>query len=113
MNSVKRQIIYTGYEWSNPKKTKHRKDTSKVTDTKLLKATIVLRGDTINDLSDFIGINRQNFSAKLNGKRDFKQTEIAKIIERYRLTDDETRAIFFGGLLKEGIRAWAWKNVRS
>ena len=67
-----------------------------MTNTRLLKAKMVLFGDTISTLAAALGINRQNASIKVNGKRDFKQTEIAKIKERYKLTLEEVAAIFFG-----------------
>ena len=64
--------------------------------TRLLKAKMVLNGDTISSLAGALEINRQNASIKVNGKRDFKQTEILKIAKRYKLTVDEVAAIFFG-----------------
>lgn len=65
------------------------------TNTVLLKSIMVLNCDTVQALALSLGVNRQNISAKLNGKRDFKQTEINKIIDRYNLTDLQIRAIFF------------------
>ena len=74
-----------------------------MTNTKLLKAKMVLNGDTIQTLADSLGINRQNASIKINGKRDFKQKEIATIVRRYKLTYAETEAIFFPELQKEAV----------
>ena len=68
-----------------------------MTNTNFLKAKMVLHGDTIQSLAEAIGINRQNLSLKINGKRDFKQSEIAMIRFRYKLTTEEVNAIFFGG----------------
>lgn len=65
------------------------------TNTALLKSKMVLNNDTTIALAKCLGLNRQNVSAKVNGRRDFKQTEIAKIIKRYNLTDNEIRAIFW------------------
>jgi hypothetical protein len=65
------------------------------TNTALLKSKMVLNNDTTIALAKCLGVNRQNISVKLNGRRDFKQSEIAKIIRRYNLTDDEIRAIFW------------------
>lgn len=65
------------------------------TNTRLLKSKMVLHNDTTIALAKCLGVNRQNASVKLNGKRDFKQSEIAKIIKRYNLTDKEIRAIFW------------------
>lgn len=67
-----------------------------MTNTRLLKAKMVLFGDTVSTLAQALGINRQNASVKINGKRDFKQTEIAKIVERYKLSFEDMMAIFFG-----------------
>ena len=67
------------------------------TNTALLKSKMVLHNDTMIALADYLGLNRQNASAKVNGKREFKQSEIAKIIRRYKLTDREVRAIFWDG----------------
>lgn len=65
------------------------------TNTRLLKSKMVLNNDTTIALAKCLGVNRQNVSVKVNGKRDFKQTEIAKIIKRYNLSDQEIRAIFW------------------
>ena len=67
-----------------------------MTNTRLLKARMVLHGDTISTLAAALGINRQNASIKVNGKRDFKQNEILKIAKRYKLTVNEVAVIFFG-----------------
>lgn len=73
-----------------------------MTNTKLLKSKMVLNGDTVSSLAESIGVNRQNMSLKLNGKRDFKQSEIAKIAKRYRLTYQELKEIFLEGFDREG-----------
>lgn len=65
------------------------------TNTALLKSKMVLNNDTTIALAGYLGVNRQNASAKINARRDFKQSEIAKIIKRYNLTDKEIRAIFW------------------
>lgn len=67
------------------------------TNTALLKSKMILHNDTMITLADYLGINRQNTSVKVNGKREFKQSEIAKIIRRYKLSDREFRAIFIDG----------------
>lgn len=74
-----------------------------VTNTKLLKAKMVLNGDTIQTLADAIGINRVNASMKVNGKREFKQQEIGVIVKRYKLTYEEIEGIFFTGLQGEAV----------
>ena len=65
------------------------------TNTRLLKSKMALHNDTTIALAECLGVNRQNVSVKLNGRRDFKQSEIAKIIRRYDLSDQEIRAIFW------------------
>lgn len=65
------------------------------TNTALLKSIMILNSDTVQALALSLGVNRQNISAKLNGRRDFKQSEINKIIARYSLTDLQIRAVFF------------------
>ena len=56
---------------------------------------MVLNGDTIQTLADALGVNRQNASIKINNKREFKQSEIALIASRYKLTYEEVECIFF------------------
>lgn len=68
------------------------------TNTALLKSKMVLHNDTMISLAAYLGLNRQNASVKVNGKREFKQSEIAKIILRYRLSDMEVKAIFWDGI---------------
>lgn len=67
------------------------------TNTALLKSKIALNRDTTIALAEYLGLNRQNVSAKINGRREFKQSEIAKIIRRYQLNDREIKAIFWDG----------------
>lgn len=66
-----------------------------MTNTVMLKAKMILNHDTVLELANFLGLNRQNLSAKINGKREFKQSEIGKIAFRYDLTYDEMKEIFF------------------
>lgn len=73
-----------------------------MTDTKLLKAKMILNGDTIQTLADSLGINRQNASIKINGRRDFKQSEIAVIAKRYKLSYVELEMIFFSSVKAVG-----------
>lgn len=74
-----------------------------VTNTKLLKAKMILNGDTIQTLAESLGINRQNASIKINGKREFKQLEIAKIARRYKLNYEELESIFFSDAMMEAV----------
>lgn len=61
----------------------------------LLKSKIVLFGDTLSDLADYIGITRQTLTMKISGVTSFTQPEIKRIIMKYDLTPEETETIFF------------------
>lgn len=62
----------------------------------LLKSIIVLNGDTIRSLADYLDITPQSVSDKINERgTEFKQGEIAKIKEKYRLSAEQVEAIFF------------------
>jgi hypothetical protein len=62
----------------------------------LLKSFMVLHGDTIRDLAEFLGKTPQSVSDKINERgTEFKQGEIAAIKDRYNLTADQVEAIFF------------------
>ena len=65
----------------------------------LLKSIMTLHGDTVLDLSEYLGMSRQSLYNKMNetGKpsTEFKQGEIAMIRDRYKLNAAEVEAIFF------------------
>lgn len=64
----------------------------------MLKSVMVLNGDTIRDLAEYLDITPQSVSDKINERRtEFKQGEIAMIKERYNLSADQIDAIFFNG----------------
>lgn len=52
-------------------------------------------GHTQNNLAELLGITYQSVSIKLNGKKDFTQSEIFKIIVCYELTPEQVVDIFF------------------
>lgn len=61
-----------------------------------LRSVMVLHGDGNKELAECLGISEQSVSAKINENgTEFKQGEIAKIIERYNLTAEQVEAIFF------------------
>lgn len=60
-----------------------------------LKAQIVRHGDTHQSLADAFGCAISTISKKVNGERDFTQTEIDFIKRRYDLSPDEVDLIFF------------------
>lgn len=62
----------------------------------LLKSVMVLNGDTIADLAEYLRRTPQSVSDKINERgTEFKQGEIAAIKERYHLSADQVDAIFF------------------
>lgn len=65
--------------------------------SKLLRAHMAYRNDTIADLAEALGITRQCLYNKLACRSQFKQTEIYIICGRYNLKTDDLIAIFFGG----------------
>lgn len=65
-----------------------------MTNTTLLRIQMILHNDSVASLAECLGLNRQSVSNKIKGKREFKQSEIAKIAERYSLTLEEVKEIF-------------------
>lgn len=62
----------------------------------MFRSIMVLHGDTNADLAECLGISSQSVSAKINETgTEFKQGEIAKIKERYALSDEQIVSIFF------------------
>lgn len=66
-----------------------------MTDTKKLKAILILKGLTLSDLSKAIGISKQSLSMKINNVRDFKAKEIKAISDYLELDSEQTNGIFF------------------
>lgn len=64
----------------------------------MLKSVMVLNGDTIRDLAEYLHISPQSTSDKINERgTEFKLGEIQMIKEKYRLSPDQVDAIFFNG----------------
>lgn len=63
-------------------------------DIRLLKSKMALRGDTQTKLAEVLGIDKGTLSLKFAGKRDFKQSEMTEIVERYKLNQRDTYRIF-------------------
>lgn len=63
-------------------------------DNRVLKSEMVLHGDTIKKLAEYLDLAEQTLSRKINGKADFTQTEMSRIRKRYDL-DNETFARIF------------------
>ncbi len=62
-----------------------------------LEAMMKLNGDTGNTLSEYLGMARSTFSAKLNETNgaEFTQGEILAIKTKYSLTAEQVDRIFF------------------
>ena len=61
-----------------------------------LKSVMTLHGDTNKNLAELLGITEQSFSCKINENgTEFKQGEIIKIKDKYKLSPVEVDAIFF------------------
>ena len=60
-----------------------------------LRAILEKFGHTQNELAELLCITYQSVSIKLNGKKDFTQTEIYKIMVFYNLTPEQVVDIFF------------------
>lgn len=63
----------------------------------LLESIMKLNADTGRTLSEYLGISRCTFSAKLNERNgaEFTQGEISMIKEKYKLSAEEVDKIFF------------------
>ena len=70
-------------------------------DTNKLLALIKEHGDRQEDLAKAIGLSRGQLSRKIHAKNgaSFNQPEIQAIRERYRLSDDQTMAVFFAKIV--------------
>ena len=60
-----------------------------------MKAVMVKHNDTQEKLAEFLGLQTSGVSARINGKIEFRRSEINAIRLRYGLTDKETISIFF------------------
>lgn len=60
-----------------------------------LLGVIASHGDTQRELAHDIGISLAALSSKINGKYDFKSSEISDIRQRYHLSNDQIVSIFF------------------
>lgn len=68
-----------------------------MTDTKLLKAKLLLKDMTIESLAKAIGMSCAALSYKINNRRDFSISEVAKIRNVLGLNPEECDRIFFAG----------------
>lgn len=63
-------------------------------DLKYLNNTIILSRIPISAIAEKLGISRTSLYNKLSGKHDFKVSEISKLCEILRLTEQERLLIF-------------------
>jgi len=61
----------------------------------VLRGKIVENEMTIGQFCEAAGFARATFDRKLSGRSEFDRNEISRIIAVLRLTDEETRNIFF------------------
>lgn len=62
---------------------------------KSLFETIREFGDTQSQLARMLGVTESTLSWKINGRAEFKQSEIKAIADRYGLTGEEIKSMFF------------------
>ena len=61
----------------------------------LMKSILARNNDTQNSLAELLGLPQSAVSNRINGKVDFKLSEITRIRDRYKLTAEETVDVFF------------------
>lgn len=60
-----------------------------------MKAAMKRNDDTMEKLADVLGLQISGVSGRVNGHIDFRASEISKIVQRYKLSPEETTHIFF------------------
>lgn len=56
---------------------------------------IALSRVPITAIAEGLGLSRQSLYLKMKGEREFKTSEVTKLCEMLRLTDEEKRLVFF------------------
>lgn len=59
-----------------------------------LRAILNNKGLNQNDLAEFLGVTYQTISIKMNGHKEFTQSEIFKIMVAFELTPEQVVSIF-------------------
>ena len=62
---------------------------------------MIANRDTQTKLAEALGLSQSGISDRINGKTDFKLSEINFIIQRYHLSPSEANTIFFADLVSE------------
>lgn len=70
-----------------------------------LNGKIALSRIPITAIAEEMGLSRQSLYLKMKGERDFKTSEVEKLCEVLRLTDDERLLIFFAEEVDNGANA--------
>lgn len=64
--------------------------------SKLFRSIMLLHDDTDKSLAEYLNISERSVNSKINERNaEFKQSEISAIIQKYSLTDEQVRSIFF------------------
>lgn len=66
-----------------------------MTNTLKLKAVILEKGFTQEQIAEMLGMTIATFNYKVNNKREFKASEIKRLSEHLSLTAEEVNTIFF------------------
>ena len=61
----------------------------------LLISIMKLHGDTQEALANYLDMSLPSVNQRIAGNVEFKASEIAKVKEKYNLTDEQVTAIFF------------------
>ena len=61
---------------------------------RLLKSKMVLFGDNVDTLAEYLNQSRQNVYNKINGTTVFSLQDVSAISKRYKLTNGEVYEIF-------------------
>jgi hypothetical protein len=60
-----------------------------------MKAAMAKNNDTQEKLAEYLGLQASGVCARINGKVEFRRSEIEAIKKRYNLSPEETMDIFF------------------
>lgn len=71
-----------------------------MTNVNYLKALMIYRKDNIRRLCKETGRQPSNFGMKLRGQKEFRQSDMALLIERYNMTPEQVIVAFFPELYK-------------
>ena len=63
----------------------------------LIKSVMAKNDDTQEKLAEVLNLPVSGVCSRINGRIDFRASEISKIVKRYSLSPQETTDIFFEG----------------